>query len=494
LAGTAWVLIRYGNLWEDVRTILLLVVLMLLAISISFDDTLAANSQLGIPLFLCGLVLAIVLSELLLRGIHLRLPIGFRLPYHLTLALFFLYPVVLSQWIRDPENPALYWGLFGFATAAGGVFLSLFPAIRRGADYVAANGSPWKWPWYPWTLFGVMGLGICLRAYYLCISFHFVGSSDSTFGFFFLVPFLWVVNFLLLEAGIVARQRRILQLALLLPVGLVALAVTASPSQASDLGFLSMFHDTLGMSPLFLSVSLVALFYCVALLRRVPEAWIVFPLALAAMAVCGPDTFNLATHASVRGLPILAAGAVYLAVGIRSRNAIAFLLGGWAVVIAAWIDFYETPFAAYQGVVPAHLLLAMVLVVGAVFHDALGRRVQNLGAAAILLLALAAATCPPSFFNNPPHTWLALYPLFAAGGAVAYGFLVKNRWYYACALGSVCVWLAGTGWNTYRQVRHAIVGLGYIVWGVVFFLVAMIVSLSKMGVPQRVYERWRKKS
>ena len=37
LAGTAVLLIRAGRVWEDVRTLLLLVVLMLLAISVSFD-------------------------------------------------------------------------------------------------------------------------------------------------------------------------------------------------------------------------------------------------------------------------------------------------------------------------------------------------------------------------------------------------------------------------------------------------------------------------
>ena len=93
--------------------------------------------------------------------------------------------------------------MFGFCTAAGGVFLALLPAIRRGAGYVSDNGSPWQWPWYPWTLFGVIGLAVCLRAYYLCVSFHAATGSQTIFGFYFLVPFLWVVACLLLEIGIV---------------------------------------------------------------------------------------------------------------------------------------------------------------------------------------------------------------------------------------------------------------------------------------------------
>ncbi len=272
LAASAWFLIRYGKLWEDVRTLLLLVVLMLLAISVSFDDTLAANRRLGIPLFVAGLVFAVVLIELLLRGIRLRLPAGFRLPLHAAMALFFLYPVVLSAWIRDTDSAALYWGLFGFSATAGMVFLTLLPAIRRGPGYVAENGSPWRWPWYPWTLFAVLGLGVCVRAYYLCISLHFVGRLSTIFAPFFLIPFFWCLALLLLEVGLVSRIKRVVVWAMLLPAGLVGLAITATPESARDLGFLEMFHHTLGASPLFLALVAAGVFYLFAWARRVRGA------------------------------------------------------------------------------------------------------------------------------------------------------------------------------------------------------------------------------
>ena len=47
LATTACLLIRLGNVWDDVRTLLLLVVAMFLAISVTFDETLAGNPRLG---------------------------------------------------------------------------------------------------------------------------------------------------------------------------------------------------------------------------------------------------------------------------------------------------------------------------------------------------------------------------------------------------------------------------------------------------------------
>jgi len=497
LAGAAWFLIRFGKLWEDVRTLLLLVVLLLLAISASFDETLATSVErpgTGIPLpFYGGLAFAIVLCEALLRGIGLRLPAGFRLPFHAIMATFYLYPVVLIQWIHDPKAPSINWGLFCFSAVMGGVFLTLLPAIRRGPNYVGNNGSPWRWPWYPWVLFGVLAFGVCARAYYLCYSLHGVGEPGSIFGFYFLVPFLFVANILLLEVGIVSHHKNVIRLALVLPVGLVALAVTASPLDAADLGFLTLFHDTLRMSPLFLTMSAVTTFYFVALLRRVPDAWLAFSLTLIALSFCGPNTFNPKTSAGPYGLPILAAGGLFLIMGAMRRHAVGCLLGACCAVSAVWIDFHETSFGEYHGAIPVHLLLASILIVGAVFRDAWGKWIQNLGAAAILLLTLTAANCPAWRCGDLPDGLLTFYPPFVAVGAVAYGLLVKNRWYYASALGSVCGWSAGTGWSAYRQARNAVVGLNYIVLGAVFFLVAIVVSLSKMGLLQRLFLRGRKR-
>jgi hypothetical protein len=179
--------------------------------------------------------------------------------------------------------------------------------------------------------------------------------------------------------------------------------------------------------------------------------------------------------------------------GVMRRHAVGCLLGACCAVSAVWIDFRETPFAAYHGAIPVHLLLVSILIVGAVFRDAWGRWLQNLGAAAIIVLALTAANCSAWHRADLPNALLTCYPPVVAVGAVAYGFLVKNRWYYASALGSLCGWAAGTGWGAYRQARNAVVGLNYIVAGAIFFLAAILVSLSKMGLLQRLSLRGRKK-
>jgi hypothetical protein len=494
LAATAWFLIRFGDLWQDVRTLLVLVVLMLLGLSVSLDRALVENPEWGIPASVVALVFALGLSESLLRGIRLRLPLGFRLPYYAILALFFLYPVAISHWADEPNCSIVKWGMFGFSPLAGVVFLTLWPATRRGAEYVSDNGSPWQWPWYPWVLFGTLAMGICLRSYYLCISFHAVEGSRTIFGLYFLVPFLWSIAYLLLEIGITSRRVETQVAALLLCLGLIPMALTASPHQADDLGFLTLFHDTLHASPFFLTLLAVTAFHLIAILRRVSEASLGLAAAVVAYSLCGPDTFNSSTTWGPYGLPILLLGLLFFIAAIRKRSAGDCLAGAWCVVFMLWIDYRESSFAAHRGAIPLHLLLVCVLGVGAVFRDAIGKMIQKLGAVGILLFALVAALCPPQLLGDPPQWLQTTYPLSVAALAIAYGFANKSPWYYATAVGSAGAWLAVPGWNLFLSARRSLAGMDYIIWGTVSFLVALLVSLAKMRFFHRICERWRDKN
>ena len=226
LAVTACLLIRYGRVWDDARTVLLLVVLLLLATSVTFDELLLLNPMQGYVCSLLGLLFAMGISEGLLCGARLRLPALFRVPYYLILlALFFLYPVFLSLHADEPRSDEMMWGLFAFSSVAGLIFLTLLPAIRLGARYVRFNGSPWVWPQYPWMLFGVLAFAVVSRAFLLCWSMHvhhlidYEGLSVGPFFFlvdyqgliigpYFLVPFGLALAVLLLEIGLVSSRGR----------------------------------------------------------------------------------------------------------------------------------------------------------------------------------------------------------------------------------------------------------------------------------------------
>src|SRR5260221_6924414 len=112
LAAAALVLVRFAGVWNDVRTVLLLVVFMLLATSVTFDELLAMAPERGKRLNVAGLAFSILVSEGILRAIRLRLPLGFKLPYYLMLALFFLYPILLAPLYGNPNSETLQWRLF----------------------------------------------------------------------------------------------------------------------------------------------------------------------------------------------------------------------------------------------------------------------------------------------------------------------------------------------------------------------------------------------
>lgn len=489
LAVTTYLVIRFGRVWQDGRSQLLLLVLMFLAISVSFDDALRQNPTLGLICQVGGLVFAIVTSEALLWGIKLRLPAWYRIPYYLTLALSFLAPIGLYQFVEDPFDPRGQWGLLAFPAAAGVAWLTLLPAIRRGAAYVESNGSPWRWAWYPWSLFVLLALGVCQRSYFLCVTMHYARGTETIFAPYFLIPFLFVLGILLLEIGIVARSRNTLRVAILVPAGLVAVAAIPITENAA-VRFLNLFQQTLGMTPLFVTLLGACAFYVWGMLRRVPRTAEGLAAALLALSIVSPATRDANTLASPEGTPLLMVAALQAGLCLRTRSSFHCLLSLWCVVMAAALDYRGTAFAAYGNVIPLHLLLAAMLLVGAVFRDPFAKFLQFLGAVAILAAAMYSLGDYPRLLHHLPNAWLAAYPVAAAAVAVGYGYLVGNRLYHTVAGVVFVCWLAARGWRVYLYLRQFMAGLDYIAWGLVSFLMAVFISLLKMGAPQRWYARW----
>ena len=215
LAVTACLLVRFVGVWDDVRTVLLLVVLMFLATSVTFDEVLAISPTRGVVCYLGGLLFAVVVSEGMLRAIRLDLPPLFRVPYYLVLALFFLYPVAITPLLDDPRSEVLSWALFGFSPAAGLVF----PHLAAGhPSRTRLCARQWE----------SMGLGmvsldalrrprpsaVAARSALLCWSMHHMplaATEPYIFGPYFLVPLGLAIGLILLEIGLVERRVGVLR-------------------------------------------------------------------------------------------------------------------------------------------------------------------------------------------------------------------------------------------------------------------------------------------
>ena len=491
LAVTAYLVIRFGKVWDDGRSLLVLILVMLLGLSVSFDSAFRYSVLAGVASSLGGLGFAVLVSEGLLLGLGLRLPGWFRMPYYLILATFFLYPAVLGLMQTEAEDPRVPWVLFAFPWVAGLVFLTLLPAIRRGPRYVGAGAGPWQWPWYPWVAYVVLGLGVIPRSYYLCVSMHQAGGTAAIFAPYFLVPFLLALDVLLLEIGLVGRVAAIRRAALAAPIGLVVLALLGCPDQKVPLRFLQSLVETSGATPLFWTLVLAVGFYLWAVVRRVPGAVDALTAAVLAFCLVGPGTAGLESPAAFQGLPLLAAGLIQGAVALEHRSSGRSLLSLCCLAAGAAWGLVPDWLAARPGLLASHVALPAVLLVGAVFSDPMARSLRWLGAVMLFAMAVAAQVDRASGFQDLPQPLLGAYPAMCIAIALLYGHLLGSRPYLASAASTAVAWAAVGGSRTYPSLRHAVAGLDYLALAIVSFLLALAISLVKAGPLRERLRRWR---
>lgn len=485
LATTACLLVRFGKVWDDMRSVLLLVVMMFLAISATIDDVLILRPRVGLALAVGGLAFALLVSEGMLRGMRLRLPALYRGPYYLILALFFVYPVALRPLLARPDSAVSHWALFGFSTAAALAFLTLIPAIRRGGVYLKGNGSPWRWPLYPWSLFFFLGLGVCARSYYLCISLHNVEGYRSIFGPYFLVPFGFAVAWLMLEGGLASGKRGLTELALLVPVGLVALAMVGHRADPVYEHFLALFREGLGVSPPAATLLVATAFYTLAALRSVDLARGFAMASLLALSVVGPGTLDPSGLTWPNAWPLLPVALVQGWLAWRGRESWRAALAS-ACLVAVTASLVDPSWSVEKaGVVAFHASLVAFLVLGAMFDDELGRQLRGWGAALLVLGSLAMLTGVPHAILNLPPSWQWAYPAALATVALGYGLLVGGRAFFAVSGAILLAVLSLFGSRGYVVLRQQVVGLDRIALGLASFLVAAWISLWKAGLAQR---------
>jgi len=376
------------------------------------------------------------------------------------------------------------WGIFGFSSAAGLVFLTLLPAIRRGPEYVRDNGSPWGWPLYPWTLFGLLALAVPARAFLLCWSMHLVNQGQLLFAPFFLVPFGLVAAILVMEIGLVSRLRAVHLVALALPAVMAVLAAAGQRADPINERFLDMFVSRLGGTPLFVTMGAAVAFYGYAALRGVSQAVPALTAALVAWAFVSPASQNLGQLVAPGAAPLLAAAALQLGLGLWGRISWNCLTGSllalWALVVLAGGEG-----AVLRGPGAFHLVVAVLLLVGAAFDDLLAQILRNLGASLVLLACLASLIVWFEVPGRLPSLALGVYPLVMAAVIACYGYLLRHTLSFMVAGLVLTCWLAAAGWQGYLYLKQLVIGLDYIALSLAVFAVAVTISLGKSG------SRWR---
>src|SRR5690606_30274660 len=129
-------------------------------------------------------------------------------------------------------------GILLFPATGAAIALTLLPAVWQGPKYTADNGTPWVWPWYPWSLFFFLAVGVILRSYYLTYSFYPNVSTASGFSVYFLTPFLLAIAVIVFEAGRSVGNRPAQGVALVVPLCLLWFALPGWGESVSERDFL----------------------------------------------------------------------------------------------------------------------------------------------------------------------------------------------------------------------------------------------------------------
>jgi hypothetical protein len=153
LAGIAIVIVRCGRLWDDVRTILLVIALLFYMLSTSLDVQVLEAPTAGTYFLAGGLMFCLAVSETLLSQLKLALPAWYKSAFYGSLAILFVYPAVLAwlSYYRWYDVRSLAIG--GFGLVASLPLFALVPAVQTGRRVALPCTATWQWPWYPWSLF-----------------------------------------------------------------------------------------------------------------------------------------------------------------------------------------------------------------------------------------------------------------------------------------------------------------------------------------------------
>jgi hypothetical protein len=491
MAVTALLIIKLGKVWDDARSIVLILLLQFAAVSMSFDQLCSTAPGTASGLLAFGFGFAVLVTEGLLRGLRIRLAVLYRVPYYLLLGLLFAGPLWVAPRTAPGTVGLMAWRLYLFPVVAGLVLLTLLPAARRGASYTAGNGTPWRWPWFPWTAFLFLGFAAGVRSYVLTYNFNMLGAGDA-FGAYYLAPLLLAALIVALELSITAHRRWLQAVLLAVAPLLVVLSVPGNDNHIYRL-FLRTFMDTVG-SPIWVAVVGLAGFYGYAWQRRLPGAEAGLTTMLLLLTVVGRQTVDVETLAPPAWWPWTVLAAVQGLMALRRRRSPRWGLASACGVLASVLAWRDTWFLEWYGAFPAHALLVAWLLIGWVFRDRFAlllRRTALLLTVAGMSLALAGLG-----HEFEPRGLLAGYAATLAAVVWAYGWATGDRWCWAIGT----LQLAGLGLVGVTVTREPLVArvgsdaLRPLCWGVASFLLALLISTLKGGLGRHLQARataWR---
>jgi len=500
MAATAVLIVRLGKVWEDARSLVLIVLLMLLAISVSLDELLsmASEQEKGLleigGMVLSGAAIAVGMVELLIRGLQVRLSWLWRGPLYLLLTLFFGWPLLLLPEIMPFDTAQVRSLIAAFPTVAALISLLLLPGIRQGSASVRDNGTPWTWPWLPWTPFVFLAVAICFRSYSLTISFDApdgnVSFWDTIFGLYLLVPLALAVFVLLIEIGIVEKRPQICSTVLTCSPVLMLMAWPWGVPWShlpSYYRFATEFSNSFG-SPVLLTLVALLLISAWAWRRGVARGESMTWGFLLLATVVGPRTL-IHPYAPLfadqfQVVPVMMLASLKLASAFY-RHRTGDLLTG-LVIFALLPMVVELPqvLQPWKSFLSLHLAYVAVLIVAMFRSD---HAEWSRTSAVLLLATLITGLVMLIRRHESPMVLAAYFVAMTLFSAASYRWL-KERWYLVVTILNCIAGLLGGFVGAFWTLSTAQMesGMRQVIFGGLSFLAAVVISILKTDVGRRL--------
>ena len=404
LAVTVIVIVRFGGVWDDARSILLLIVFLLASLSLGFDELLLSSFGEALAPLAAAAGFVVVVCEGLLMALRLRFPWRYRLPFYSLLAVTYATPVVLAQVAQSGEAASVEYGVLASSVAVAVALLTALPSVRGAAISLGDRGSPWRWPWYPWAALVVVSVAAMARI--LIVRYAF-GARDL--GLLPLVLPLLAWSVLLTEVGFRGRslgQRAAGVCGVLLPLVTVSLVLIELAGgvhvQAPSWSIASV-----GIAAPFLSLLATSAVLLHALWRRSSGAEHALVAVISVTAFVGLETRGMDSLV-LHGWWLTALGAVVLVRALRFSDSLRHFAGASLLLLGISIECRDAGFLVYSAIIPTHAGLAITITLGWLFQDPLGRCLRRLSVLGIVFLALSAVLQSWIPAEDRIPIWLAL--------------------------------------------------------------------------------------
>ncbi|MEL6108092.1 MAG: hypothetical protein AAFU85_18860 [Planctomycetota bacterium] len=473
--------VRVANVWQDARSIYLVVLISLAAMTTGFDELCITNRDAAMG-FSCAATLVIVLA---LEGVR-RLS-GLRLGFWYTAALYahFAALVVVPNWLGyavASRNDALAnWGAMLFSVSIAVALLLLVPAVRRGIESTKNNGTPWNWPLFPLAAFVVLMVLAAIRAHAVWMSFGFYGVAGR-FEPFLLLPLVAAILLLVAECGLGTGNTTLQRIALfsapaLLMCGLSNHGDTWLPIRAD----LQMYFGSSWTTSLLVTIGLYGWYS----FRGIRYASAGIPIALLALSSTG-ELPRIAEANGIQSWMIAAAVSVGMfGIAIRHRDS------DWA-----WLSFCGSVFItllvigesndpqSIWRIVAASFAGVAMLFLGAVFETELARWLRHFACVAIVSGLLFAMI--RMFFHS--ESWPLLSIPAVAAVTFGYAFIVHRRGWLLVSVFHAAVLLILFAWSSRNAGSWKVLNWP-IASGLACLGVGLAITTSKSGLYQRMRER-----